>query len=149
LFVTVIGLVTVGLLNLYSATYRTPHSGKFDAQLMWIGIGLVAFFVLAYVDYRSWHRLAWFSLGGAVLLMVLVRLFAEGDGAQRWLHISAGGLDLRVQPSELAKIAVILALARVLHDRGAEELRASALAAAGVALAIPVLLIATQPDLGT
>jgi rod shape determining protein RodA len=149
LFLTIAALTTIGLLNLYSATYRTPHSVKFDAQLIWVGIGLVTLFVVAYLDYRMWHRLAWIGLGCAVALIVAVRLFAEGHGAQRWLHVAVKGFGLGIQPSELAKIAVILALARVLHDRANDGMKGPETVAALGAIVLPILLIAIQPDLGT
>jgi rod shape determining protein RodA len=149
LFLTIAALTTIGLLNLYSATYRTPHSVKFDAQLVWVGVGLTAMFAVAYLDYRMWHRLAWIGLGGAVLLIAVVRLFSVGDGAQRWLHVAIKGFSLGGQPSELAKIAIILALARVLHDRAGDEMKGPDLAIAMAAIGFPILLIAMQPDLGT
>jgi rod shape determining protein RodA len=139
-------LVVVGLANLYSATFRTAHSVKFDNQLMWTGIGLSLFFLFAALDYRTLHRLAWVLLGGAIGALVLVDITADPiKGSQRWLDL--GGIHL--QPSELTKIAVILALARLLHDRARDELGRPQLLVALVALVLPVLLVGIQPDLGT
>ena len=50
----VIGLIgAIGLLNLYSATYRTQHHAKFDQQVIWVGIGTVAFFVMTFLDFLA------------------------------------------------------------------------------------------------
>ncbi len=146
LFACMAVLIAVGLANLYSATFRTAHSVKFDNQLMWTGIGLVLFFLFAALDYRTLHRLAWVLLGGALGALVLVHLMSDPiKGSQRWLDL--GGVHL--QPSEMTKIAVVLALARLLHDRARDELGRPQLVAAVVALVLPVLLVAIQPDLGT
>jgi rod shape determining protein RodA len=139
-------LIAVGLANLYSATFRTAHSVKFDNQLMWTGIGLTLFFLFAALDYRTLHRMAWLLLGGAIGALVLVDIMADPiKGSQRWLDL--GGIHL--QPSELTKIAVILALARLLHDRARDELSRPLVLAAVVALLLPVMLVGIQPDLGT
>jgi rod shape determining protein RodA len=77
---------------------------------------------------------------------VLVDVMADPiKGSQRWLDL--GGIHL--QPSELTKIAVILALARLLHDRARDELSRPLVLAAVVALLLPVMLVGIQPDLGT
>jgi len=146
LFAAMAVLVAVGLANLYSATIRTPHSTKFDNQIIWTCIGVTLFFLFAALDYRTLHRLAWVALGAAIAAIVVVRLLSDPiKGSQRWLEL--GGVNF--QPSEVAKVAVILALARLMHDRAREELGGVQLAVGMVGLGLPVLLIAIQPDLGT
>ena len=146
LFVCVILISAVGLANLYSATARTAHSGKFDNQLIWTAAGLCFFFVFAALDYRSLYRLSWLGLIAALVAILVVRLLSDPiKGSHRWLDL--GGVN--VQPSELAKLAVIAALARLLHDRAREELRKSEALAGMVAIGAAVALIASQPDLGT
>ncbi len=136
----------LGLANLYSATARTAHAAKFDSQLVWSSIGLGCFFVVAAIDYRSLHRLAWIALGAVLVAIVMVRLLSDPiKGSVRWLEL--GGV--RFQPSEIAKLAVILALARLLHDRAREELGPAQLVAGLVGLCVTVMLVASQPDLGT
>ena len=143
-------ILAIGLANLYSATAGTPNSVKFVQQLIWVGIGGVLFALLTVIDYRSWHRVAWISLAVIVVAILVVRFVSQPiNGSTRWLIIG----PMRVQPSELAKIAMILAFARFLHDtrstdhhRVGSPLHALVLL---IALAVPVLLIALQPDLGT
>jgi len=146
LFATMAALVATGLVNLYSATFRTAHSGKFESQLVWIAIGMAGFFLFAAIDYRSLHRLAWLLLGGAIAATAVVRLLSDPiKGSQRWLDV----VGFHIQPSEITKVIVILGLARLLHDRAREELSRPQLVIGTIALGVPVLFIAIQPDLGT
>jgi len=148
LILTVLVICAIGLLNLYSATRGTRHHAKFDTQVQWMIVGAIGFTVATVIDYRALVRLAWIGLGGAILLLVVVKLLGEdahGKGSYRWLNI--GGMG--IQPSELAKIMVILALARMFQDGELAAYTPEALGLRLVALAIPVGLIATQPDLGT
>lgn len=148
LIITVIVICAIGLLNLYSATRGTRHHAKFDTQVQWMIVGVVAFVGATVIDYRALVRLAWVGLGTAILLLVVVKLLGEGahgKGSYRWLNI--GGMG--IQPSELAKIMVILALARMFQDGELSAYTPEALGIRLVALAIPIGLIGTQPDLGT
>ena len=146
LFGLVLLVAGLGLANLYSATARTAHYAKFDSQLVWSSIGLGCFFLVAAIDYRSLHRLAWIALGAVLVAIVMVRLLSDPiKGSVRWLEL--GGV--RFQPSEIAKLAVILALARLLHDRAREELGPAQLVAGLVGVGVTVMLVASQPDLGT
>lgn len=148
LVVAVLALAAIGLLNLYSATRGTRHHAKFDTQLQWMIVGAVAFAVCTIVDYRAMVRLAWFGLGLGIFLLVVVRLLgdgAHGKGSYRWLNLFGMG----IQPSELAKVMVILALARMFQDGELSRYSLEQLALRLAALAAPIGLIAVQPDLGT
>jgi rod shape determining protein RodA len=152
LIVTIIALCTIGLLNLYSATRGLRHHAKFDAQVIYMIIGVFAFAVATVIDYRAMVRLAWGGLGVAIALIVLARLLGltgvdDRHGATyRWIHLP--GLP-PIQPSEITKVMVILVLAKIFQD--AESLRTSVrpLLARLAIVAVPILLIAVQPDLGT
>ncbi|HEU5061091.1 MAG TPA: rod shape-determining protein RodA [Kofleriaceae bacterium] len=147
LFLTVAALAAVGLLNLYSATARTPHYAKFENQIIWITAGVISYVVLTAIDYRTLHRMAWFGLVATLVLIVGVHLLSDPiKGSQRWLEIGA----LNLQPSEIAKIAVILGMARLFHDRSMGEMKSWAeLAPPLIGIGLPVVLVAIQPDLGT
>jgi rod shape determining protein RodA len=147
LFLTVAVLASVGLLNLYSATARTPHSVKFEQQILWMTAGVGCYLVFTAIDYRTLHRMAWFGLIAALIAIVGVHLLSDPiKGSQRWLEI--GGLNL--QPSEIAKIAIIVGMARLFHDRSMGEMKSWAeLAPPLIGIGLPVLLVAVQPDLGT
>ncbi len=148
LILTMLAITSIGLLNLYSATVGTRHHAKFDTQVQWVLVGAVGFVIATVVDYRALVRLAWVGLGIAIALLVVVKLIgqdAHGKGSYRWLNIAGMG----VQPSELAKLMVIIALARMFQDGELSRYTPEQLGFRLVALAIPIGLIATQPDLGT
>lgn len=146
LFIGVALVTAVGLFNLYSATADTPHSTKFDQQVRWVVIGSAAYFVMAFLDYRTLVRVAWIALGLAVVALIAVQILGYASkGAQRWI----GWGPVRVQPSELAKLAVILALARTAQDNETSELDLRQLLPRLLAVFVPVALIVAQPDLGS
>jgi rod shape determining protein RodA len=137
----------MGLLVIKSATAGGSFAGYPGRQAYWLAIALVAYFVGYFIDRRHLQRGAYSFYW--VMFAVLLGLALAGKwigGVQRWIH--AGGLTF--QPSELAKIAIILALARYFSRRkssppyGLEEIMVPLLMVAG--FAIPVAL---QPDLGT
>jgi rod shape determining protein RodA len=111
-------------------------------------VGVVAFVLATVIDYRALVRLAWGGLATAILLLVVVRLLgdaAHGKGSYRWLNVFGMG----IQPSELAKVMVILALARMFQDGDLARYSLEQLAIRIVAIVVPIGLIAIQPDLGT
>ncbi|HWU91148.1 MAG TPA: rod shape-determining protein RodA [Kofleriaceae bacterium] len=148
LILTILALAAIGLLNLYSATRGTRHHAKFDTQVQWMVVGLIAFVISTVVDYRAVVRLAWIGLGAAIFMLVVVRLLgdgAHGKGSYRWLNVFGMG----IQPSELAKLMVILALARMFQDGELSRYSIEQLVPRLGALVVPIALIAVQPDLGT
>ncbi|WP_428265253.1 rod shape-determining protein RodA [Haliangium sp.] len=148
LFLIVAAISLVGLLNLYSATHDTRHAVKFDQQVIRMVIGGVAFFVVSFFDYRTLTRVAWFGLGFTVLALIVVALLGDmslAKGSHRWIAFG----PVRLQPSELVKIAVILVLAKMCQDHEASPFGWHQIAARVALLAVPVGLIAMQPDLGS
>ncbi len=149
LIITVIALCSIGLLNLYSATRGTRHHAKFDTQLQWnMLVGAIGFVLATMIDYRALVRLAWIGLAIAIVLLITVRFLGDtayGKGSARWFNL--GGI--RIQPSEVAKLMVILTLARIFQDGELSRYTPGQIAARGIALVIPIGLIGVQPDLGT
>ena len=151
LIATMLALCAIGLLNLYSATRGVRHHAKFDTQVSWMIVGAIAFVAATVVDYRSLVRFAWAGLGVAVVLLFIARHVGHPtyDGLHgftyRWLNLFGMG----IQPSELAKLMVVLVLARVFADTEASSYSGKRLAIQLGVLAIPIGLIAIQPDLGT
>lgn len=134
-------LTALGLVAIYSATGQDfSAGGEFRRQLQFAVLGLVLFGLCAWSDYETWGKLHWLLY--LVALGFLVAVDAVGHtarGSQRWLSLG----PLAFQPSELAKLAVLNTLARVLSRDRASWLQALVLAG------IPTLLIFLQPDLGT
>ena len=143
LLTAVLAVCTAGLIVLYSAAGE--NVGIFLGQAARVGLGLAVLVVVAQVPPRLMRAGApWlFALG--VLLLVAVALVGDVSmGAQRWLDLKV----VRFQPSEIMKLAVPLACAWYLHDRPLPpDLRT--VIVVGVAVLVPTLLIAEQPDLGT
>lgn len=146
LVLCVLAICAIGLLNLYSATHGTPNAGKFNSQLNRMVIGAVAFVALTIVDYRTWVRVAWVILGVAIVSLVAVlAIGASIKGSHRWFNFGS----FPVQPSEPAKLAIIVVLARLFQDHDVAPMAARDLSIRLGALGLPVVLVALQPDLGT
>lgn len=136
-------LVCMGLATLYSASYE--HPTRLTAQIVNVVVALSAMWFVAQVPPQTLMRFAVpVYLAGLVLLLAVAMFGDVVNGARRWLHVGV----TRFQPSEIMKIAMPLMLAWYFHRHEA-TLRARDFLVAGVLLAIPVLLIAKQPDLGT
>jgi rod shape determining protein RodA len=136
-------LIVVGLITLYSASGESFN--RVGNQVINLVTALTVMWVAANIPPHYLQRLALPVYFVGLVLLVGVALFGEiSNGAQRWLHIGV----TRIQPSELMKIAVPLALAWY-FDRYEAILKLRDFVIAGVMLIVPVLLIAKQPDLGT
>ena len=143
LFAFMLALMTLGLVVLASAS--NASAARITAQLVNMMVALGVLWVFANIPPHFLMRLAFPLYVLGVLLLVGVAMFGEVvNGARRWLDIGV----TRIQPSELMKIAVPLALAWY-FDRYGATLRLSHYAIGTVMLLIPVGLIARQPDLGT
>jgi rod shape determining protein RodA len=153
LVVVPILLVIYGLALIHSATCKPdcarwlPPSSWAVKQAIFALAGFVLMALVALMDYRLSRTLAYWAYAGSLGLLVLVHFVGHGSaeyGATRW--IALGPFDL--QPSELAKLALVLALARFLS---ASEGSLSWLRLGGslLVLAPSVILVFSQPDLGT
>ncbi len=138
-------LISIGLAFVYSTTGIQPASTFFVRQMIWTSTGFLAFFL--FLNLRYWRLLSWAALfyALAVLLLGLVLIFGKSRGiSQSWLRIG----PLTLQPSEFAKLAIVLVLARYLG--GSAITRTWGFIAKGLAWAsLPVALVLAQPDLGT
>jgi rod shape determining protein RodA len=138
----------IGFATLYSAAGGSlqPWAGK---QAMRYGVALVIMMAAAVTDIRIWMRVAYplYAISFVLLLAVEVR-GAIGMGAQRWIDLGI----IQLQPSELMKIALVLALARYFHGLTLEEIRRLVplrLIAPALLILAPAVLVLKQPDLGT
>ena len=121
----------------------------FRRQVMWVAAGSAALVVAARLDYRALRRVGLPLLAGALVLMVVVLVPGVGirvAGSTRWIGV--GGW--RMQPSELAKLGLLLFAADLLARRGARPATAqAAMRTVLVAFCLVAVLIMLQPDLGT
>lgn len=139
-------IASVGFVMLYSAAEAsfTPWAGK---QMMRFGVGLMFMFLAACIDIRSWFRWSYFLYLICLILLVGVEIMGfVGMGARRWIDLYV----FQLQPSELMKIALILALARYFHGTPFKDMnKLKTLIPPFLMIAIPTLLVMRQPDLGT
>jgi rod shape determining protein RodA len=141
-------ILLAGWLSLYSVTGRNDAATPlYLRQLYWMLLGWAAFGVMMVVDYRILARYAYLGYGAVVVLLVLVLFLGRtSQGAQRWL--SVGGVSF--QPSELAKLAVLFALAHYFAQRRiVGGYRVAQLTVPLLLVLVPLALIMRQPDLGT
>ena len=144
----IIGIALIGLSAVYSATY-TPSgpSSLFTKQVIWVCLGIMVMFAALIPDYHTVGRYAYVVYALSIFFLILVALIGRtGMGAQRWLPLG----PFAFQPSELAKLSLVLALARYFAEdprRGGYELR-DLLIPGGMVL-VPLVLVMKQPDLGT
>ncbi len=136
----------IGFAMLYSAANGNlqPWASR---QMTRFAIALVPMIAVGLIDVRFWFRSAYWIYGAALLLIIAVDLRGTaGMGAQRWIDLGV----TQLQPSEIMKIALVLALARHFHSLSAENVgRLSRLVIPALMVVVPVALVLKQPDLGT
>jgi len=138
-----LALVALGFATLFSASYENP--ARVTAQAANLAVALVAMWIVAQVPPQTLMRFAVPAYALGIALLIAVALAGEVvNGARRWLHVGV----TRFQPSEIMKLALPMMLAWYFHKNEA-MLRMRDFAIAALLLAVPVLLIARQPDLGT
>jgi len=149
LLVCALLVIGCGLATVLSATRTQDHlvSGLVLRQAMWTGIGLIGLLAALSFDYHWLERYGYFLYGGILCLLVLTAVLgSSGGGARRWIGVG----PFTLQPSEFAKLALVVALARYLHRQvGERALSLRAVMIPVVLLAPPAILILKQPDLGT
>ena len=143
-------LTLAGIAFVFSATSMpsaaTEH-GLYLKQIAWLGLALVAGVLAAAIPYRIYEGKTAYLLYGLGLSMLVLTLFIGhvGLGAQRWL----GWGPVKIQPSELAKVATVILLANLLSERKQDFTQVKNLIRPLIVAGIPLLLVLKQPDLGT
>ncbi len=150
LLLTTLLLSLTGIFMIYSAIHSNPVFLKNSLHLkqaLWSSIGLGILLCILFIDYHIFTQ--WAYLFYALVIVLLIGVLFSGQvvyGAKRWLVFG----PFRLQPSEFARLAVILVFARYFGSRGEEEPVGFKELLAPFLLAVaPVLLIVKQPDLGT
>jgi rod shape determining protein RodA len=142
-------IATVGIFNLYSATFSWSAAAVpiYMKQFYWVGIGLLVAVAVCIIDYRQLEYLGFLFYGINVALLVLVLFFGKTTmGATRWIDLGIFNL----QPSEIMKIVIIITLACYFSEKGhSSGYSLRDLVVPFLLLGVPVLLIIKQPDLGT
>ncbi len=142
----VLALGASGVAMLYSAAdgNMEPWASR---QMVRLGFGLLIMSVVALFDIRFWFRQSYLIYLVALLLLVAVEVMGStGMGAQRWIDLQV----IRIQPSEVMKVALVMVLARYFHGLASEDIARPTLLVLPMALVlVPTGLVLKQPDLGT
>lgn len=143
----IIGLSLFGVFFIYSAQL-TVHGDNWITQIVWLSLGAVIYVAVSLIDYRFWLSVAHWFYGLALLPLLLVLLPGIGSeryGAQRWLDFGF----FAFQPSETAKVGVLLITASLLVRSQIGTVRQSlgVLGKLALAVGLPLVLILLQPDL--
>ncbi len=140
-------LATFGVFFIYSAQLATGRE-QWQQQLVWMGVGAALYLAVSLLDYRLWLRWShWVYLLSLSLLLWVMLLGSVRMGARRWIDFG----PISFQPSESAKLAVLVITASILTGAKIGTVRDSLQTLVKLALAagIPMVLIVAEPDLGT
>jgi rod shape determining protein RodA len=169
LLMAVLILIGIGIATIYSVGHPAEHSPDLDSQdedlsnlwekqVMFAIVGLAGFLVINSINYRHLGSISYWIFAGVLVLLVLLLVskylvvlpFAKPiHGTYRWISISVGGRQLpSIQPSELCKLAYILALAWYLRYRSNYRSFKALIGPFALAL-LPMVLILLEPNLGT
>ena len=139
-------LAAIGIVMLYSAANGSWRPWALNQLMRFaVGVGVMLFFAL--IDIRLLLRYAYLFYFGTLFLLIVVEITGHvGMGAQRWINFGF----FKLQPSELMKIAIVLALARYFHTSSLQTIESiKGIFPALILVLVPAGLVIIQPDLGT
>lgn len=142
-------LAVIGILFVYSAcsVYEDQPTVRYRRQAIWMLIGVVCFMAFVLIDYRRLCKESWWIYSVTIVLLILVLFVGKKVyGGRRWL-VFFGGLGF--QPSEFAKLAIIIALAQLMCRRSADMGRLKYIVIVLALTTLPMVLIILEPDMGT
>ena len=141
-----LGLVVIGLVSVYSATYDAKAADIFHKQILWAVGGFVVLGAVAAVPFRLLQLVSYPAYFLSLVLLVAVLLLGRTvSGSESWFSVG----QVRLQPSEFAKITTVLALATYLARSDVSLRKVKHLLIASGIVLLPVALIMMQPDTGT
>jgi len=149
IFFSALALWIIGVFLVYSATYfhdSGPLVGIYKQQIIWVFMAMLIIMAIVSIPGRMFFGFAYVFYGLSLFLLLLaIVVGVSAKGAERWILI--GGFKL--QPSEFAKIGLLLALARYLSEKTVSLEKISTFIIPGILIGVPFLLVLKQPDLGT
>jgi rod shape determining protein RodA len=149
LLAVALALVAIGLLVIYATSFKaTTFTAPTDVwhQMVFLALGLTGMVLLARADYRLWRGLTPWLYGLMIFFLALVLVISHPVlGATRWINLGF----FQFQPSEFAKLVLIIVLARFFADNYDQLDQPKYLALSLAYLVVPVALVMKQPDLGT
>ncbi len=144
-FIVILSVLSV--LEIYSATLHTKFVGFEKTQMLWLAGGLVAMFVVSRIDYHALlDAIPWIYGFCIFSLVAVLTVGSKVLGARRWIKLPGG---IHFQPSEWVKIVLIVAVARYFAKTIGKEMSWGDIGKGIALVAVPMLLVLKQPDLGT
>ncbi len=144
-FVLILSVLSV--LEIYSATLHTKFVGFEKSQMIWLAGGLVVMFIVSRIDYHALLEAIPWIYGFCIFsLLAVLTVGSKVLGARRWIKLPGG---IHFQPSEWVKVVLILAVARYFAARLGKEMTWADIGKGIALVAVPMLLVLKQPDLGT
>jgi rod shape determining protein RodA len=146
MFILALAICSMGVLQIFSATHDTKWSDAWWKQVMYIVCAIAVMWVATLIDYHTLLGQVPVLYGLSVL--TLIATFAVGTkvfGSRRWI----GYGSFKLQISEFVKLVIVLLVARFLTEIKTEQLELPDLLKLGGLVALPMLLVISQPDLGT
>jgi len=153
IFLISVLIACIGVLSIYSSTYGKAMN-QWQMQMIWVIVGIILFLFFTNFNYRQLWDITYFLYGLSLILLLMVFILGSVRlGAQRWLKIAWFNL----QPSELAKLIIVIFMARYFSKKSADEVWLlsrkfglfKGLILPFIFTAIPMGLILEQPDLGS
>ena len=148
LLLIVLGVCTISVLEIYSATLHTKYSeGHFHSkQVLFVVGGVALMFIMSRIDYHKLLDWAPWAYGVCIVSLVAVKLVGTKVlGARRWIKIG----PMHFQPSEWVKLILILIVARYFANLGGRSLSWKEIFKGFALVGVPMLLVLAQPDMGT
>ena len=148
ILVCIVIFLAIGLVALFSATQGTEYE-EFKKQIMWLAISIPIMIILTFVDYNTISKISPILYGLMIISLIAVLFTKSVNGATSWFIVGS----ISIQPSEFAKIIVILVLATYISRIQTRDKYAISkplkLLIALIIVGTPTLLIIKQPDYGT
>ena len=141
-------ILCLGLISLYSVAESKSlgESNAFLRQLVFLGPAILLMFIFLILPKKLIHEYVYILYGAVILFVIMPYFSPQVADTHRWIDI---GLPFSLQPSEIAKLVIVLTLARYLSDRKIELNHFAALLMPFIIAFIPALIVLNQPDLGT
>jgi len=149
LFFLALSLWIIGIFLIYSATYfheSGPLAGIYKQQIIWVAMAIFIIMAIISIPGRLFYGFAYIFYAISVVMLVMALVMGvSAKGSERWIIIAG----FKLQPSEFAKIGLLLALARYLSEKTVSLERITSFIIPGLLIGVPFLLVLKQPDLGT
>jgi len=141
-------LILIGLAAIYSASYQVESpvlKTNFAKQILWFFIGVIILMVVIVIPFQFFRQISYWAYGISIILLMLPFALGKIADVHRWIAIG----PFKFQPSEFAKIGILLALARYLGEERRDLTKLKELTITFGIIFIPFALVVQQPDLGT